>query len=207
MQFKCLCRANCKAASCRVNTGVIIKNMGNNKSLLMLILLAMMCMSAWSKPFNIIGKIIHVNDGDTVVILDGGQSQIKIRMSSIDAPESAHTNHEKGRIGQPYAENSGRYLATLIKGKQVEANCFENDRYGRAVCDIRLDGRSINAEMIKSGWAWANNSSGGRYLRDKSLLSSEAQARSNRVGLWAGIEPIPPWEWRDKCWQQHVCPQ
>lgn len=170
------------------------------------ILFSMTFMPAWSNPFSIAGKVIHVEDGDTLTILQDGQ-QIKIRLASIDAPESGHTNHEKGRIGQPYAENSGRYLATLVKGKQVEANCFENDRYGRSVCNIQLDGKSINAEMIKSGWAWANASSGGRYLRDKSFVTIEAQARLNHVGLWAGITPTPPWEWRNKCWQQHVCHQ
>ena len=153
------------------------------------------------------GKVVYVDDGDTVIVLVDGNTQEKIRLSSIDAPESSHTNKEKGRIGQPYSNNSGQYLASLIKGKNVELSCFELDRYGRNVCEIFIDGKSVNKEMVKQGWAWANVSAGGRYLRDKSLPGLEAQARANHSGLWAGSNPVAPWEWRDACWKQGRCSQ
>jgi endonuclease YncB( thermonuclease family) len=153
------------------------------------------------------GKVVYVDDGDTVIVLVDGKTQEKVRLSSIDAPESSHTNKEKGRIGQPYSNNSGQYLASLIKGKNVELSCFEPDRYGRNVCEVFFDGKSVNKEMVKQGWAWANMSGGGRYLRDKSLPGLEAQARANRSGLWAGTNPVAPWEWRDTCWKQGRCSQ
>lgn len=146
-----------------------------------------------------------MDDGDTVVMLVDGRAQMKIRLSSIDAPESSHTNKQVGRIGQPYSDNSGKHLAALVKGKNVDAHCFEADRFGRDVCELFVDGRSVNKEMVKLGWAWANVAAQGRYLRDKSLLSTEATARASHAGLWAGLNPVAPWEWRDVCWKQGKC--
>jgi endonuclease YncB( thermonuclease family) len=172
----------------------------------LLIALAVSGIAASASPFGLAGKIVYVDDGDTVILLVDGHLQRKIRLSSIDAPESSHTPKERGRIGQPYADNSGRYLASLVKGKSVDAHCFEEDKYGRDVCEIFINEISINKEMVRQGWAWANAAARGRYLRDKSLLDLEASARLNHIGLWAGLNPIAPWEWRDECWKQGRCP-
>lgn len=153
------------------------------------------------------GKVIYVNDGDTLVLLVSGNQQLHVRMASIDAPETSHTNKEIGRIGQPYSENSTRYLASIVKGKEVAAHCFELDRYGRSVCEMFVGGVSVNRLMVERGWAWANTAARGRYLRDKGLPALEASARAARVGLWVGNHPVQPWEWRDVCWKQGRCSQ
>lgn len=164
---------------------------------------SLLATSAWSNPFT--GKVVYVDDGDTVVMLVDGNTRMKIRLSSIDAPEYAHTNKNVGRIGQPYSIKSGQYLALMVKGKPVQANCFEADKYGREVCELFIDGQSVNKEMVKQGWAWANAAAHGRYLRDKSLPSIEATARASHIGLWSGLKAVPPWEWRSACWQRGEC--
>lgn len=151
------------------------------------------------------GIVVNVADGDTVVLLVDGHRQMKIRLSSIDAPESSHANRETGRIGQPYSDNSRSYLKALVRGKTVQARCFEADKYGRDVCELFVESRSVNKEMVIHGWAWANVSARGRYLWDKRLPDMEAKARSSHSGLWAGSNPVAPWEWRDKCWTQGKC--
>ena len=151
-------------------------------------------------------RIVHVDDGDTVIGLDAGNVQNKVRLASIDAPESSHTNKQTGRVGQPYSQNAKRYLEALVKGKTVGTRCFDVDRYGRLVCELLVDGRSANAEMVRAGWAWANTASGGRFLRDKSLLQLQADAQKSRAGLWAGSTSVAPWDWRKQCWEQGNCP-
>lgn len=153
------------------------------------------------------GRVVYTDDGDTVVLLTQANTQVKIRLSSIDAPESSHTNHEVGRVGQPYANKATEFLASMVKGREVDARCYEADRYGREVCELLVDGLSANAEMVKKGWAWANTAANGRYLRDRSLIEAQASAQRNRLGLWAGNNPVPPWEWRKTCWQGGHCPQ
>lgn len=177
------------------------------KKLAEISLLSVLVVAAEAKQFNTTGKVVYVDDGDTVVLLADGREQVKIRLSSIDAPESSHTNKQVGRIGQPYAGNSGKYLAALVKGRNVNAHCFETDRYGREVCELFVDGRSINREMVTEGWAWAYTANHGRYLRDKTLPELEAKARTSRSGLWAGANPVAPWEWRSTCWTQGHCSQ
>lgn len=175
------------------------------RNLAALLSISALVTSALAAPFDATGKVVYVDDGDTVVLLTYGNEQMKIRLASIDAPESSHTKKETGRIGQPYSANSGKFLADMIKGKFVQAHCFEADRYGRNVCEIFLGGRSINKEMVKHGWAWVNLSAKGRYLRDKSLPALQASAQASRAGLWAASNPVPPWEWRDVCWKQGQC--
>ena len=161
----------------------------------------------WSRPFDIDGRAIYVQDGDTLIMLTPTNEQLEIRLSSIDAPESSHTKKQTGRIGQPHSDNSKQYLAALVKGKNVRAHCFESDKYERNVCELFVDGRSVNQAMVQAGWAWANRSARGRYLRDKSLIAIEAQARATHEGLWAGKNPVEPWAWRDVCWKQGMCAQ
>jgi endonuclease YncB( thermonuclease family) len=176
------------------------------KNILLTAMLAMLfSVSALAKPFAVTGKVVYVDDGDTVVLLAYDQMQIKVRLSSIDAPESSHTNKQTGRIGQPYSQNSSNFLSSMVKGKEVNARCFEQDRYGRNVCELFINGKSVNQEMVKQGWAWANVDAKGRYLRDKTLPSLEKSARASRSGLWAAGSPVAPWQWRDICWRQGLC--
>jgi len=167
--------------------------------------LSLLSFTVQSKPFDVTGRVVYVDDGDTLVLLVNEQTQMKVRLSSIDAPESSHTNKQTGRVGQPYSDNSTRYLASMVKGKGVNAHCFESDRYDRNVCELFVNGYSVNREMVKHGWAWANVSAQGRYLRDKSLLASQSDAQSRRLGLWGGNRPVEPWMWRDVCWKQGQC--
>lgn len=178
-------------------------------ALLAFILLSLCQLSAKAVDYRagtLHGLAVYIDDGDTIVLLDDGRTQHKIRLASIDAPETSHTNRERGRVGQPYADKARDHLAGLIKGKQITALCYEPDRYSRLVCDIQVGGMSVNEEMVRSGFAWANTASGGRYLRDKRLAGLQAQARSARKGLWAGSHPVEPWQWRKQCWQSGDCP-
>ena len=66
------------------------------------------------------------------------------------------------------------------------------DRYGRTVARINCDGTDANAEMVRSGMAWAFT----KYLTDPQIKAIEMEARAERRGLWADREPVAPWEWR-----------
>lgn len=154
------------------------------------------------------GKVIYTDDGDTVWMLVADKQRVKIRLASIDAPETGHEEHEKGRVGQPYSREAKQRLEALLKGRTVRAECPDYDyRYQRWVCVLLVDGVNANAQMVREGWAWANTSARGRYLRDRSLLELQRQAQQARVGLWAGAHPVPPWEWRRTCWEEGVCGQ
>jgi endonuclease YncB( thermonuclease family) len=147
--------------------------------------------------YTLAGQVVDVSDGDTLGVLVG-RTRHRVRLASIDAPE---TSHGRQRPGQPYAQAARKALSDLVAGRSLTLRCYEQDRYGRDVCDVPLpDGRTANRAMVESGMAWANLQGGGKYLRDASLSSLERQAREQHLGLWRQPGAVAPWDWRWKCW-------
>ncbi|MFA7438108.1 thermonuclease family protein [Castellaniella sp.] len=143
------------------------------------------------------GRVVNVADGDTLTLLVQGQRQ-RIRLASIDAPE---TGHGRMRPGQPFGQAARRALAQRVAGQTLTLTCYEQDHYGREICDIPLSGgETVNRLLVAQGLAWANEQGGGKYLRDPELRVLEARAREQRLGLWQQPGAVPPWTWRWKCW-------
>ncbi|MFT0531264.1 thermonuclease family protein [Castellaniella hirudinis] len=148
--------------------------------------------------YTIQGRVVQVADGDTLTLLRGRQ-RVRVRLASIDAPEIGHSRQ---RPGQPYGQAARRALAELVAGKTLALRCYEQDRYGREICDVPLaDGRTASQALVAGGLAWANLQGGGKYLRDDTLPGLQRQARQRGLGLWQAPGPVAPWEWRWKCWQ------
>jgi endonuclease YncB( thermonuclease family) len=128
-------------------------------------------------------KVISVSDGDSITVRTDQQT-IKIRLAQIDAPE----------LSQPWGQKSKQQLASLVANKAVKVIPHGHDRYGRTIGDIEVDGRSVNRDMVARGAAWAYPD----YVRDKSMIDSEEQARASRLGLWAmpNDHRMPPWDYR-----------
>lgn len=129
-------------------------------------------------------RVVGVTDGDTVKVLDEQKRQHTVRLAEIDAPER----------GQPWGDRSKQALSALVFGKVVAVEQTDTDRYGRMVGRISSDGRDVNRTMVEQGAAWAFR----RYLKDHTLIETEAQARRKRVGLWSmsDAQTVAPWDWR-----------
>lgn len=156
------------------------------------------CGAQASSTYALAGRVVRVADGDTLTLLVSG-AEHRIRLASIDAPE---VGHGRKQPGQPYGQASRRALSDLVAGKSVTLRCYEQDQYGRDVCDVPVgDGRTANQIQVATGMAWANRQGGGKYLRDPGLESLERKARDQRLGVWRDKAPVPPWEWRWKCWK------
>ena len=131
----------------------------------------------------VIGKCVGVADGDTATVLVNGNRQVKVRFHGIDAPEKK----------QDFGQRAKQKLSDLIFGKQVRVEILEQDRYGRSVSKVYVDGIYTNLEMVKSGLAWHYK----QYApHDTDLAEAEKAARSSKVGLWSHSNPTPPWQWR-----------
>ena len=144
-------------------------------------------------------RVIDVLDGDTVVV--EGYAQ-RVRLANIDAPEGDHGPHKPG---QPYHAAARRWLAEQLLGREVAMRCFEEDRYGRPICEFRRNQISLNVEMVRAGMAWANTAS-PRYVRDPAVLQAQHEAQQARRGLWAH-PAVAPWQWRRECWEDRRCPR
>src|SRR5680860_483078 len=80
------------------------------------------------------GRVVAIADGDTLTLLDASNTQHKIRLSGIDAPES----------GQPYGSVSGDNLGKLVFGQHVAVDWNKLDRYGRIVGKVLVSGDDAN---------------------------------------------------------------
>jgi micrococcal nuclease len=147
------------------------------------------------------GKVVQVSDGDTINLLVD-KTQHRIRLASIDAPE---TSHGSERPGQPFGEASRKNLADYVAGKTLTLTCYEKDHYGRDVCDVPANGTTANRLQVQDGMAWANQQAKGKFLRDKSLVGIQSDAQKKKLGLWAEAGAVAPWEWRVVCWQNKKC--
>lgn len=134
------------------------------------------------------GKVIRVSDGDTIAILDEYKSTYKIRFEGIDAPESK----------QDFGQKSKKNLSDLIYGKTVVVSTSKVDKYGRFVGKVTLDGKDINLEQLKGGFAWHfKRYSDEQKEADRIVYAkTESEAKAAKLGLWADAAPTPPWDWR-----------
>jgi len=131
------------------------------------------------------GKVIGIKDGDTFEVLYDGQPE-RVRLSDIDCPEKS----------QPFGNNAKQFSSDLCFNKTVTVTCdAKRDRYGRLIGTVvTSDGINVNEALVKEGFAWHYL----QYSDKEELTGYEATARRNRLGLWADVNPTPPWDWRRK---------
>lgn len=136
----------------------------------------------------ITGRVVSVSDGDTITVLDNTNTQHKIRLAGIDAPEKS----------QAYGSTSKQSLSDLVYGKQVSIDWQKHDRYGRTVGKVIVNGLDANLEQIKRGMAWFY----AKYQNEQSVqdrqeyAGAQDYAENNSIGLWADKNPTPPWNFR-----------
>lgn len=159
--------------------------------------------TAGAFPLQLSGTIVYVEDGDTLTLLDQHRRQHVIRLTDLDAPERAKKRYAKP--GQPFSAASTRSLSGLAKGRASTAYCYEFDANQRLVCRVHVDNIDVSLEQIRRGFAWANRAS-PRYVRDDRAYAYEQAAQQSQLGLWSNPNPIPPWIWRRRCWNDGHCP-
>ncbi len=96
----------------------------------------------WRRDFS--GRVLGISDGDAIRVMHDWKGE-KIRLYGIDAPEK----------GQAIGNRAKQFISSLAFGKEVKAEAKGQDHYGRTVADVILpDGRSLNREIVKAGFAW-----------------------------------------------------
>jgi endonuclease YncB( thermonuclease family) len=120
---------------------VVIKRTGTlSLPLLFTCILSMACSSAQPTPPSISlpyvrhhrniatpivfeGRVVGVQDGDTITVLDSSNENHRIRLQGIDAPEK----------GQAFGSKSGQTLSQAVFDRVVTVERSKHDRYGRIV--------------------------------------------------------------------------
>ena len=150
--------------------------------------LALLLFSFGLNAGTIQGKVVSVADGDTITVLDATNTQHKIRLQGIDAPEKA----------QPFGQKSKQSLSQMVQSKQVTVEYQKKDKYGRTLGMVLHNGTDVCLEQIKLGMAWHYKQyASDQPKEDRALYDqTEQDARAKKAGLWIDKAPTPPWEFR-----------
>lgn len=127
------------------------------------------------------GEVVAILDGDTIDVLVSRQP-VRVRLAQIDAPEKR----------QAFGTRSRQVLAGLVFRKTVRVAEDGRDRYGRAIGTVYVGEVNVNAQMVRQGMAWVYR----RYAKDQALYELEIRAKESRLGLWADLDPMAPWDYR-----------
>lgn len=131
----------------------------------------------------LVGKVVRVMDGDTLLLVDGAGKETTIRFNGIDAPEK----------DQRFGRESGEWLGDQIGQQSIRAEVTDKDRYGRSLADVYVGDRWLNHELVLAGLAWHYV----QYSDDVRLATAQNEARSKRLGLWQDARKVAPWDWRN----------
>lgn len=109
-------------------------------------------------PYQYWGEVVRVVDGDTIDfnIALGFELEFftRVRLFGVDTPEI----HGVKKTSKEYREGkkAAEYVESILPpGKWVELKVFSGlrEKYGRWLCEIFIDGRSFNRELIDKGYA------------------------------------------------------
>ncbi len=92
----------------------------------------------------IAGRVVSIQDGDTLTVLTAENRQVRIRIANIDAPED----------DQPFGERSKQMLAALAFGRGADIAVDDVDSYRRPIGRVRVGRDDVNATMVRQGGAW-----------------------------------------------------
>lgn len=122
--------------------------------------------------------VTDVIDGDTIDVNIDGKEQ-RIRMIGIDTPEL--------RGSECFSQEAKLQLISLVEGKNVQLMADPTqdniDRYDRLLRYVFVDGKDINLEMIKTGFAHEYTYRKA-YLNQTSYKQAQASAQANSFGMW-----------------------
>ena len=115
--------------------------------------------------------VTKVIDGDTVVLNNGE----KVRYLGIDTPER----------DEPFYWEATRANRNLVMKQivRLEAGDRKRDPYHRLLAYVWINGKLVNAELVRQGYARARGPFDGKYR--KLILQSQKDAFLARRGIWA----------------------
>lgn len=153
------------------------------------------------KSATVSAQFIIPSDGDTFRAKDpkNPTEAFLCRFSGSDAPETKHGN----KPGQPYGEQSLANFQKLVANKEVKVTVKEaRDSYGRLICDISVEGKDVQLEQIKGGFAWAFDQYASPEVKE-AYKAAQRQAAAQKLGLWSDPNPVKPGDWRHKIWPMY----
>ncbi len=129
------------------------------------------------------------------ITLDDGDSfeydSLGIRVLGMDTPEIAHPEHGFDE-DQAFGREAATLTASIIKdAESISYLPYQNDRYGRMLAHVFIDGDLLSIKLIRAGLAYETVSHyGDNGFPELAKRISKAAAESETKDF------IPPYKWR-----------
>lgn len=130
------------------------------------------------------GTVDFVTDGDTFKLIDGPT----IRLLLVDTPETTQGKNDC------YGQEAKAFTVSQLAGKSVQLTYDENqceDRFMRTLAYVKVEGVDLNAELMKRGMGCYLFIKPGGESRSEEFATYEAEAKTNRTGMWGSCTSIP----------------
>lgn len=151
---------------------------------------ALLLLSGCSPPESKCGpssaQVDFVVDGDTLALLD--DEGTRVRLLLVDTPETTQGKNDCWGA-EAKAFTVGKVVGKTLSLTYDEASC--TDRFGRTLAYVKVDGVDLNAELMKQGFACFLYVKPGGEARQEEFATYEAEAKTNRTGMWGTCSAIP----------------
>lgn len=136
-------------------------------------------------------RVLRVVDGDTIVVRAtgaGGDERgpaVRVRYIGVDTPESVKPDTPVECFGKEAARANRR----LVDGKTVELVSDRElyDKYGRTLAFVYVNGKFVNAELIRKGYAETIEVPPNTSKADEFAALQRVAIRTN-TGLWGACD-------------------
>jgi endonuclease YncB( thermonuclease family) len=130
---------------------------------------------------------------------------INVRLSGIDAPETAHF----GNPAQAYGNEAKQWLKDLAEQRHASLRIHSIDQYKRVLGSVHvkhsnpllrvlgLGRKNLSLELAKNGYAVVYTGVGAEYGGQLAALkAAERAAKTRRSGMWKTTNPMSPGEFK-----------
>lgn len=119
--------------------------------------------------------VVSVIDGDTVKLTTGKE----IRLYGVNAPE----------VKEPYYQEALTFTKNLVLNREIileQEDKYKEDKFGRLLGYIFIDGKNLNVELVKNGLARVVlYEKRAKIKYQDELLQAEKEAKAKRIGVWS----------------------
>lgn len=142
--------------------------------------------------------VVACNDGDTCRLKASDNTQIKVRLVGIDAPEMGKKSKKKKKDGQAGGQEAKDFLNKLVVGKTVTLRSYGADAYGRNLAEIIIDNQPANLKMVSEGLAEVYRGKPPRGFDLMPYQTAQDEAMKSKKGIWGMQDYESPKEFRKR---------
>lgn len=142
--------------------------------------------------------VVSCNDGDTCRLKATDNTQIKVRLVGIDAPETGKKSKRKQKEGQAGGIEAKEFLNQLVVGKTVTLRSYGADPYGRNLAEIIINNEPANLKMVSEGMAEVYRGKPPKGFNLQPYLTAQEEAVRSKKGIWKNDQYESPKDFRKR---------